>query len=66
MQICVVEDATDEEILQHCNAENPSGTTGGWGRVIREKTELTSIESENMRPVPCSQEQGRIHLLVSC
>ncbi len=66
MSICAVDDATDEEILEVCNRENPSGTTGGWGRVIREKTEFSSLENENIRPVPCSQEQGRTHFIISC
>ena len=30
MQVCAVEDATDNEILVVCNRKNPSGTTNGW------------------------------------
>jgi hypothetical protein len=66
MSVCAVDDATDEEILEICNKENPSGTTAGWARVIRKETELTSLENENIRPILCSQEQGRIHFIISC
>jgi len=57
MQVCTVPDATDEEILDVCNRENPSGTTWGWTRVVREG------EGE---PVPCGDDAGRVHVLVSC
>lgn len=59
MQLCVVADATDEEILVVANGENPSGTTAGWGRVIR--------DGEGA-PVPCEGLGGgaRLHVLAVC
>jgi hypothetical protein len=48
MQVCAVADATDEEILTTCNSQNPSGTSGGWSRVIREEYP----EDSCFRPVP--------------
>ncbi|MCH8135376.1 MAG: hypothetical protein IIB77_05285, partial [Proteobacteria bacterium] len=33
MQVCAIDDATDEEILEKCNAENLAGTKNGWGHV---------------------------------
>jgi len=60
MQVCAVADADDKEILLVCNRDNPSGTTGGWQRVIRKRTE--KIDG----PGPCADYPGRIHYLVQC
>ena len=57
MQVCVEKDATDEEILKVCNRENPSGTTHGWGSVIR--------EGEGA-PVVCKSHPDRLHMLAAC
>lgn len=57
MQVCAVANATDEEILEVCNRENPSGTQHGWAIVIR--------DGEGA-PVPCAGNSGRQHFLVSC
>jgi len=54
MQVCVIKDATDEEILKVCNQENPSGTSLGWCEVYRQN------------PVVCSQYPDRRHFLVEC
>lgn len=65
MQVCAIDDATDEEILAVCNAENPAGTTNGWCEV--ERTTDDSLERENNpAPVPCEDHPGRTHFLVSC
>lgn len=61
MQVCAVEDATDEEILFACNSKSPSGTSNGWAEVVRDSDPV-----ENMRPKACSQEPGRVHFLVAC
>jgi hypothetical protein len=57
MQVCVVNDATDEEILEACNKQNPSGTSLGWCNIIR---------SGEHGPVSCRSHEGRMHILVSC
>lgn len=62
MQVCAVADATDEEILEVCNAENPAGTTHGWSQVCRDGEWMGS----SVAPVECDQEPGRLHLLVAC
>ena len=65
MQVCSVPDATDAEILQVCNGENPSGTSGGWGTVIR----LPAGKDEFFQtpgPVPCADDPSRLHMLVGC
>ncbi len=36
MQVCAEADTTDEEILEVCNRENPSGTANGWMKVLRD------------------------------
>ena len=63
MQVCAVVDATDEEILEVCNRENPSGTTNGWGKVVRSETD--GIPKEAL-PLPCSQYPERVHFIVYC
>lgn len=64
MQVCAVADATDEEILEVCNRENPSGTSNGWSKVIRVEDEYSSKDS---LPVAClSYPDDRLHFLVSC
>lgn len=63
MQVCALADATDEEILATCNHENPSGTTGGWCRVVRGAEQEPS---ENCWPVTCNACPERKHFLVSC
>jgi len=61
MQICADKDATDEEILEVCNRENPAGTSLGWCEVARE-----NYKEERARPVQCSDNANRLHLLVIC
>lgn len=63
MGVCAEEDATDEEILEICNSENPCGTTNGWTRVIREA--VSEIE-EKLTPVICADDPGRVHFIVAC
>ena len=62
MQVCVVEDATDEEILAVCNAENPSGTTNGWSIVLHDDDESWGKTA----PVRCEDYPDRLHYLVAC
>jgi len=57
MQVCTEEDITDQEILDVCNSQNPSGTTSGWQSVIRHgEGEL----------IDCDKFLGRKHFLVGC
>ena len=63
MQVCAIDDATDEEILAKCNAENPSGTTSGWSSVCRDGYEFME---QNGDPVKCSDFGDRTHFLVVC
>ena len=61
MQVCAEEDATDEEILEVANRDNPSGTSNGWSGVARE-----SHENIEARPQPCADHPGRKHFIVIC
>lgn len=61
MQVCAVADATDEEILSHCNRDNPSGTSNGWCSVVRDDK-----EHPQANPVVCSEHPDRRHFLVAC
>lgn len=60
MSVCAVADVTDEEILEFCNRENPSGTSNGWARVER-----NNEERPDRNPVKC-EEYDRTHFLVVC
>lgn len=66
MQVCAVKDATDEEILEVCNRENPSGTILGWATVIRKEQAGNMWHTKNKLPVPCEQHADRLHFLVLC
>jgi len=65
MQVCAVDDATDEEILSCCNKENPAGTTGGWQSVIRQPDGSFGRE-KNKAPVKCAEHNDRTHFLALC
>ncbi len=65
MQVCAESDATDEEILAHCNQQNRAGTSGGWTRVIREQPE-GFWGTADMAPKRCADYPDRTHFLVAC
>jgi len=64
MQVCAEKGTTDEEILEVCNKENPSGTSNGWCEVIRNKVKDNMLE--NCKSVECDDDSNREHLLVIC
>lgn len=66
MQVCAVANATDEEILEVCNRENPSGTSGGWGAVIREIKEDDMFYTKENLPIVCGDDPKRKHFIVLC
>ncbi len=61
MAVCAEVDATDEEILDLCNRQNPIRTPGGWFEVAR--TERAWVDRRFL-PVPCCKHPGRVHFLV--
>ena len=61
MQVCAVADASDEEILRVCNAENPSGVNP-WDTVVRTDDDHKVMPGRN----PCAEHAGRFHYLVLC
>ena len=61
MQVCAVADATNEEILEVANRENPAGTRHGWSTVARE-----DYKQENARPVKCDDDPNRMHFILVC
>ena len=63
MQVCAVNDATDDEIIEKCNNDNPSGTSAGWRTVVR--SEADALDISNL-PVSCEDHDGRTHFLVFC
>jgi hypothetical protein len=66
MQVCAIADATDEEILKFCNQQNPSGTAGGWGLVVRKQEEGSLFQIKENLPVTCSEFPERKHFMVLC
>lgn len=67
MQVCVVADATDKEILDHCNADNPQQVTGGWHSVVNSLEDCKRLGiNDNGVPGPCANVPGRIHKIVIC
>jgi len=66
MQVCAVKDATNKEILLHCNLHNPSGTSNGWSRVVRNEGDKSTLMSDNQLPVQCAEHEDRLHFLVFC
>ena len=61
MQVCAVADATDEEILNICNKQNPAGTQNGWMVVIRDDKEYPQCN-----PIRCNEHPDRMHFMISC
>ncbi len=61
MIVCCVKGVKDKEILDFCNVNNPSGTRGGWGKVIKKDKEHPQCE-----PVACQDVKGRTHFIVTC
>ena len=58
MQLCAVKDATDQELLDVANRDNPSGTQFGWVDVVHKG---------KYGPVPCADDPlTRAHFLVRC
>jgi len=59
-RVCAEKNATDQEILEICNARNPSGTQGGWSQVLRDDAPV------HQRPMPCDDDSERLHCMVVC
>jgi len=67
MQVCVVEEATDEEILKICNRENPQLVNGGWHTVVKSKKHAKECGvDENSAPGKCEDCPGRLHKIILC
>jgi hypothetical protein len=65
MQVCAVNDASDEEVLGAANSQNPSGTTAGWTRIVRSPED--AFGATNCGPVPCADSPGgRTHYMLVC
>ncbi len=63
MQVCAVGDATDDEILEICNRDNPSGTSNGWSSVVRKPEDE---QESDLEPVECDNHKDRLHFMVRC
>ena len=66
MQVCAVADTTDEEILETCNRENPSGTSAGWTDVVRKVKENSLFHNAQSLPIRCDKHADRLHFMVLC
>ena len=65
MQVCAVKDATDKEILEVAERDNPCGTTGEWQQVIRKLDPDRNITKEHL-PSQCEEYPDRLHFLIFC
>lgn len=65
-QVCVVPDATDEEILTACNAEDDKilPGSGKWDIVIRTPEDAERAGVEFCAPGTCRECPPRIHMVV--
>ena len=66
MQVCAASDASDEEILEVCNRDNPTGTTNGWSDVVRTVDESNPFRTANKMPIACDDDPSRLHFVVLC
>lgn len=72
MQVCVVKDATDKEILEGCNKENPQLVSGGWHTVVRTQEQVdneglkSTAPDESALPGQCVECPDRQHMIVLC
>ena len=67
MTVCCVKDATDEEILSHCNKTNPQRTEGGWHTVINSEEDCTKNDvDKGAKPGQCVECPERVHKSVLC
>lgn len=67
MQVCVVADATDEEILEKCNRDNPQRVSGGWHTVVRSAEHAVECNVDSVAaPGQCQECPGRLHKIVLC
>lgn len=66
MQVCATQDATDDEILEVCNRENPSGTSNGWSEVLRNADNDSMFKTKSKLPVTCGDDPNRTHFIVLC
>lgn len=68
-QVCVVPDATDEEILAVCNRDDPRTEGFSWTKVIRTKEDvkaegLRSLDGSSVIPGQCVECPPRLHMIV--
>ena len=65
-QVCAVNDATDHEILTHCNEHNTSegDPSPCWVEVVRLHEDNSIFHEPNKLPVPCAEHNDRTHFLV--
>jgi len=59
--VCVPADATEEQIEEAVNAENPTGLDHGW-HISEAKTFATGVPNPN----PCEARDGYLHYLMVC
>lgn len=67
MQVCAINEASDEEILEVCNRENPAGTQNGWTTVVRTDAPAGWPPINQPGPVKCANDpEHRQHIIITC
>jgi hypothetical protein len=67
MQVCCEADATDAEILEVCNRENPQTVQRGWHTVVRSVDHAEELGVDvAAAPGQCADCAGRMHKIALC
>lgn len=66
-QVCVLPEASDEEILSAVNTALPFGTTHGWHTVVKDERHAIKLNIDTVTaPTQCGDCPGRLHKIVVC
>ena len=62
MQVCVPKTATNKEIKDFANDENPAGTRNGWF-IRKQGDELLGGADERTQ---CEDDKEKVHIMLDC
>jgi hypothetical protein len=64
LSVCVVNGLTEAEVVRSVNEQRPCGTEHGW-MASREGWRIDGKLTGNVGPIPCNQDSGRTHWLIT-
>jgi hypothetical protein len=70
MSVCAPSEMSAEEVLADVEAQHPCGTEHGWGVSSDEwmtwdKERDEKVKTGRVGPIPCEQDSGRTHWLLT-